>query len=60
MAGLFLNDNIDLLRTGTFSDLVIECGSLEFQVHKAVVCAASPKLSAACGGQFKVSPSTYR
>ncbi|EXJ90367.1 hypothetical protein A1O1_03466, partial [Capronia coronata CBS 617.96] len=48
---------LQFLETGKYSDLVIECQGVEFKVHRVVVCAHSPMLDAACGGQFQEAQS---
>ena len=42
-AGLYLK----LLESGEFSDFVIQCGDVEFKVHRAIVGPASTLLQAA-------------
>lgn len=47
--------NLTLLRSGECSDLIIRCGSHEYHLHRAMVCAQSNFLALCCGGRFKVS-----
>lgn len=45
-----------MLDTGLYSDLTLRCGSKDFKVHKAVVCAQSEFFANACKPEgFKVS-----
>ncbi|KAM3433124.1 hypothetical protein MY4824_006179 [Beauveria thailandica] len=44
-----------LLKSGQFSDLTLVCGSKDFNVHKAVVCAQSKVLAAAIREPFQES-----
>lgn len=44
---------LELLTTGKYSDLVIDCQGTEFNVHRAVVCQQSSMLDTACSGPFK-------
>lgn len=44
----------DILKSGLYSDLTLECKGEEFKVHKAIVCAQSPVIAAAVAGVFKV------
>ena len=47
-----------LRRTGIYSDLVIKCGQLKLNVHRAIVCTRSEYFAAACKpNAFKVSGS---
>lgn len=43
------------LRLGQFSDFIIKCGSDEYKVHKAIICARSAFFEKACFRPFKVS-----
>ena len=49
-----------LLTSGKYSDLRIVSDGHQFQVHRAVVCAQSPVISAACDGGFQVCAVGYR
>lgn len=49
-----------LLTTGKYSDFRIVCDGYQFQVHKAVICAQSVVISAACDGGFQVCAISYR
>ncbi|KAH7308609.1 hypothetical protein B0I35DRAFT_464184 [Stachybotrys elegans] len=40
---------------GSYSDLVIKCGSDEHHVHRAIICPRSTFFAAACNGAFKES-----
>ncbi|EXJ80811.1 hypothetical protein A1O3_07095 [Capronia epimyces CBS 606.96] len=44
---------LQLLETGKYSDLVIDCQGVEFNVHRTVVCPQSAMLDAACSGKFE-------
>jgi len=54
MAGIARDSYLHLLKSGLFSDLVVECQDVEFKVHRAIVCSGSRLLLAACNGTFKV------
>jgi hypothetical protein len=53
MAGVNVGLYLELLDSGQFSDFVIECDSIEFHVHRAIVCPASPLLEAQCSEQVR-------
>ncbi|KAK5056085.1 hypothetical protein LTR84_012636 [Exophiala bonariae] len=53
MAGIPPDRWANLLNTGKHSDFTIICEDVEFKVHSAVVCTASPMLDAAFAGPFK-------
>lgn len=40
--------------SGKYSDLVLECEGIQFNVHKVIVCTQSPVMAAACDGEFRV------
>ncbi|KAL8684852.1 MAG: hypothetical protein Q9224_006099 [Gallowayella concinna] len=42
-----------LFKSAKYSDLTLVCGGREFQVHRAIVCAASKFFAAACDGNFR-------
>lgn len=44
----------ELMISGKYSDLVLECQGKQFKVHRAIVCGHSPVLAAACDSDFKV------
>eukprot|EP00928_Gymnodinium_smaydae_P004455 TRINITY_DN11513_c0_g2_i1.p1 TRINITY_DN11513_c0_g2~~TRINITY_DN11513_c0_g2_i1.p1 ORF type:complete len:352 (+),score=16.59 TRINITY_DN11513_c0_g2_i1:78-1133(+) len=48
-----LNEN--LWNQRLFTDAVIKCGSVSHQVHRAVLCAASPVFQRAFAGEFRES-----
>lgn len=43
-----------LLASKEYTDLTLVCDGRTFNVHKAIVCAQSPMLAAACKGPFQV------
>ncbi|EGC44075.1 conserved hypothetical protein [Histoplasma capsulatum var. duboisii H88] len=43
----------ELMISGKYSDLVLECQGKQFRVHRAIVCGHSPVLAAACDSDFK-------
>jgi hypothetical protein len=45
----------DLLDSGKYSDLTLECQGIKFPVHKAIVCIYSPVLRAICDDQSQDS-----
>lgn len=45
----------NILATGKYSDFRIKCNEHTFNVHKAVLCSASPFFKAAMEGNTKVS-----
>ncbi|EXJ68961.1 uncharacterized protein A1O5_07893 [Cladophialophora psammophila CBS 110553] len=53
MAGVTPSAYLDLLRSEKYSDFTIACNGVEFKVHRAVVCPASPFLDAACNSGFQ-------
>ncbi|KAK5190857.1 hypothetical protein LTR72_000668 [Exophiala xenobiotica] len=53
MAGVARDSYLHLLKSGFFSDLIVECQGIEFKVHRAIMCSGSPMLLAACNGSFK-------
>lgn len=46
--------NLELLKSGLFSDFTIECRGSEFKVHKAIICPCSDFFKAACNPNFEV------
>ena len=46
---------LEILKTGEFSDFIIECQGIQFRVHRNVICRGSPILYNVCAGSFKVS-----
>lgn len=55
MAGVNVGLYLDLLDSGQFSDFVIDCDSIEFHVHRAIICPASPLLEAQCSEQVRAT-----
>jgi benzoyl-CoA reductase/2-hydroxyglutaryl-CoA dehydratase subunit BcrC/BadD/HgdB len=51
--------NLTLLKSGECSDLTIRCGSHEYHLHRAMVCAQSNFLTLCCDGRFKVSSYSF-
>lgn len=45
-----------LLDSGEYSDLTLNCEDAKFRVHKAIVCAKSTVLASACGHGLQVCP----
>lgn len=43
-----------LTRSEKYSNLVLECEGIKFNVHKVMVCTRSLVLAAACDGNVKV------
>ncbi|OAA64237.1 BTB/POZ fold protein [Niveomyces insectorum RCEF 264] len=48
-----INRMAQLLDSGEYSDLTLECHGQTFKVHKAIVCAQSPVIAAALRGDFE-------
>ncbi|EXJ61728.1 hypothetical protein A1O7_02157 [Cladophialophora yegresii CBS 114405] len=44
---------LTLLKSGQYSDFVIECQGVEFKVHRAIVCPQSTMLERAANGDFR-------
>ncbi|KIW91756.1 uncharacterized protein Z519_07724 [Cladophialophora bantiana CBS 173.52] len=57
MAGVTPSAYLDLLRSEKYSDFTIACNGVEFKVHRAVVCPASPFLDSACNSGFQEATS---
>jgi hypothetical protein len=36
------------------SDLILRCGGIKFEVHRATLCLKSPFFKVACYGEFRV------
>lgn len=51
---LHVADNLQLLKTGKFSDLKVRCGGHEWLAHRSVLCTGSKFFTKACDGGFKV------
>lgn len=49
-----------LLESGKYSDMTLECQGHKFRVHKMVVCSQSPVLAAAMDGNFQVLENSPR
>ena len=43
-----------LLETGDYSDLVLDCQGVRFNVHRIVLCPQSDYFGAICAGSIKV------
>ena len=49
-----LQKNQELLETGEYSDIVINCGKLTINAHKVIVCRECPFFKASLNSGFKV------
>ena len=47
--------NISLLTSQLYSDITIRCSSVEYKLHRAIICPRSSFFTAACSGEFIVS-----
>ncbi|KAI1751272.1 hypothetical protein F4782DRAFT_547687 [Xylaria castorea] len=48
-----VSTNVNLLKSGEYSDLTLVCEGREFRVHKAIICMQSPVIATALKSKFK-------